>query len=405
MWPLLKLKRFWFGLSASLLIVLLASSSGVRLILQQAPLEPKIIPDLPALTSNTAMLNGLEENLYGEIPTLSDVTIISKREIARNAFTEGDSVTEWAVEAGFGAKRRLFHIVFVKQNKLPNTTTIITQNFCPNSDVVPIEGVTAPTGDFFDCSGDGLINSFFEYFFGQYITVPPYEMILQQGYNLAVMHPPEFLPDTVSGALAASEELFGDKTQTPGALAVWSSLSIWLANTLKTNDEAETVVTYGHSRYAKTALISAAASGAIDGVIAHQSGTGGASLIRDETGESLKQIVKNYPHWFVSNISKYIEAEKSLPVDSHYLLALIAPRPVMLGNARRDVWSDPAGAFNAAQVASKAWQLEGHTGLTAKRLDDFRPQDDISFWMRSGTHGVVEEDWPAFLEFMDAHFH
>ena len=76
----------------------------------------------------------------------------------------------------------------------------------------------------------------------------------------------------------------------------------------------------------------------------------------------------------------------------------------MLGNARRDVWSDPEGAFYAAANASSAWQAFGGRGQTATRLDSFIPEDDIAFWMRPGTHGIVKEDWPAFLEFLDAHF-
>ena len=151
-------------------------------------------------------------------------------------------------------------------------------------------------------------------------------------------------------------------------------------------------------------MLSAALSPSIDAVIAHQSGTGGASLLSDETGESIMQVMENYPHWFTPNFATYSDNKDDLPVDSHYLLSLIAPRPVLLGNARRDVWSDPAGAFNAARAASPAWEAEGREGLTASRLDEFLPQDNLAFWMRPGTHGVVEEDWPAFLKFLDSHF-
>jgi hypothetical protein len=93
-----------------------------------------------------------------------------------------------------------------------------------------------------------------------------------------------------------------------------------------------------------------------------------------------------------------------MPVDQQALLALIAPRPVLLGNARRDVWSDPAGAFRAAKAADAVYELYGAKGLTAKKLDQFDPSAELSFWIRPGTHGVVKEDWPAFLEFLRAHF-
>jgi len=50
------------------------------------------------------------------------------------------------------------------------------------------------------------------------------------------------------------------------------------------------------------------------------------------------------------------------------LLALRAPRPVMLGNARHDVWSDPNGTFRATQAASPAWSALGKVGLSQERF-------------------------------------
>ena len=91
-------------------------------------------------------------------------------------------------------------------------------------------------------------------------------------------------------------------------------------------------------------------------------------------------------------------------MDQHQLIALMAPRPLLLGNAKRDVWSDPEGAFRAAKGAAPAYKVYGSDGLRQSKLTQFDPKADIAFWMRPGTHGVVKEDWPAFLEFMDAHF-
>ena len=129
-------------------------------------------------------------------------------------------------------------------------------------------------------------------------------------------------------------------------------------------------------------------------------GTGGASLNADKKGESIKGITKNYPHWFARNY-----AQDNLDgFDQHMLLALIAPRPILLGNARRDVWSDPNGAFRAALGADPVYALYGARGLDQKRLKPYDPAAEIAFWIRPGTHGVVKEDWPAFLQFLQAHF-
>ena len=401
----LRMKRVWLGICALLIFSLLSSCSGTRMLMQQAPKAPSAYPSLPALTSHQDMKTKLEGEIFGPMPHLSHATIVMDKIVARNAFIDGDVISEWRVLAGYGQTQRPFHIVLITNESSPNAPFLITQNFCPNPDVVPVEGLTAPKNITFDCSGDGLIANIFGYFFGRYIREHPYQMILERGYNIAVFYPSEFLPDSSVQAPEIMNSLLGPKaSETYGALAVWASLTNWLAPELKSNFKSDKIIAYGHSRYGKTALLSAAYSEDIDGVIAHQSGTGGASILRDGTGESIADIMNSYPHWFTTKFGNYANREDTLSVDAHSLLSLIAPRPLLLGNARRDVWSDPAGAFSAVQAANEAWENKGKTGLSANRLDEFIPDDNIAYWLRPGTHGVVKEDWPAFLDFLDAHF-
>ena len=141
-----------------------------------------------------------------------------------------------------------------------------------------------------------------------------------------------------------------------------------LNNHLKADTAFSQTIAYGHSRYGKAALLAAAFDGSIDAVISHQSGTGGASLSRDKKGETVEKIMQSYPHWFSA---KYNADNKDF--DQHHLLALIAPRPILLGNASRDVWSDPEGAFRAAQGASPIYQLYGKDGLRQTKLTDYQP--------------------------------
>lgn len=373
--------------------------------MQQASNKPNPIKEtLPALMPYKETLRLFEQNVYGPIPILSDVVIVEKKQIAREAFTENDTVWQWKVVAGYGSEKRVFHIVFISKEETENSPYIIAQNFCPNTATVPIDGITAPNNAHFDCSQGGMIGSIFGYFFGRYITVSPYKMILDRGYNIALFYPSEFVPDSQSEAPVVTSELFEHSESKPANLAIWASLSNWLAEEIKTANPRRPVISYGHSRFGKTALLSAATSPYIDGVIAHQSGTGGASILRDGTGESIKDVTGSYAHWFTPKFSTFAGKENTLPIDAHNLLSLIAPKPILLGNARRDVWSDPEGAFDAAVAATPVWRKVGLSGLTAKRLDHFIPEDDIAFWMRPGTHGVVKEDWPAFLDFLDAHF-
>ena len=389
-------------------IIMLGSCSGAAIILKQSPKNAPKVTHTP-LAVNPARLDEyaqtLQDVVFGPIPTFQNIDIVQTKEFG--AVLDGTALMEqWQVEAGFGGTTRLFHVAILRPSDNPQAPLILSQNFCPNHAVIPIEGLSRPSGPFFECTSDGFVSGIFGYFFGRYITTPPLKDIMQSGYGFAAIYPHEFAPDSRNTGLQVIAELFPDTPaqDRPGALAIWSAQSIWLADKIKTKFGIEKIATFGHSRFGKTALISAAFSDNIDAVIAHQSGTGGASVLRDEVGESVDAITEAYPQWFSPRLKAYKDDPSTLPVDAQHLLALIAPRPILLGNARRDVWSDPNGAFLAAQEADKIWKAGGKTGLNQTRLKDFDPEADIAFWQRPGTHGVVKEDWEAFLEFLDAQF-
>ena len=113
-------------------------------------------------------------------------------------------------------------------------------------------------------------------------------------------------------------------------------------------------------------------------------------------------MVASYPHWLAPSAARYAADPETLPLDQHHLLALIAPRPLFLGNARRDVWSDPNSSYRAAYAASEVWRAFGKTGLT-NEMTHFDPAADIAFFMRPGGHSIVDNDIEAFLAFLTAH--
>ena len=192
----------------------------------------------------------------------------------------------------------------------------------------------------------------------------------------------------------------------------WGSLAAWAFQYSRGIDYLETDPTldpkrmaiYGHSRFGKAVLVAGAMDPRIDAVIAHQSGRGGAALFASEKGEPIEKMMAAYPHWLNNAYAARLERGGALPFDQHHVLALLAPRPVLLGHGRRDGWADPDGSFRAAKGASPAYQLYGKDGLTAERLGDFDPTADIAYLMRPGTHGETKEDWEAFFKFLDAHF-
>lgn len=360
-----------------------------------------------------ALRDAFQAHVYGYLPDAYELEVLSREILDKEAFDGVARLTEYKLQAQirFGDevhKSKPFYMNVAAPIGDETAPIILMQTFCPRWDTIPHPAVYRPE-DASGCSGGGIGAGVMTYVFGRYIATPPTKMIVERGYGVATIFPSEFAPDSRQRGLAALSAM--SRGMEPGK-SRWGAIAAWawgyslMVDALESDETVRSsdYITWGHSRYGKSALLAAAFDERIDGVIAHQSGTGGASLNRRKKGESVAAITKSYPHWFAESYAAYAGREEEMPVDQHQLLALIAPRPVLLGNARRDVWSDPNGAFRAAIGADPVYELYGSAGLDQTRLDEWKPQAALSFWIRPGTHGVVKEDWPAFLEFLDAHF-
>jgi hypothetical protein len=139
-------------------------------------------------------------------------------------------------------------------------------------------------------------------------------------------------------------------------------------------------------------------------VIANCSGRSGASLARRNFGETVDRMVISFPHQFAINYQAYGKNNvDKLPVDTHELLALIAPRPLLLGTATEDRWSDPKGEFLAAVAAEPVFRLLGEEGLGTTKMP---PPDKpilhrVGFLYRTGEHQITDYSWDVFLKFAD----
>ena len=163
----------------------------------------------------------------------------------------------------------------------------------------------------------------------------------------------------------------------------------------------------GVSRLGKTVLWAAARDPRIALVIASCSGEGGAALSRRNYGETIKHLVEptRYPYQFCANYAKHADHPDQSPIDSHMLVALIAPRPVLLQTGDTDRWSDPKGEFLAAVAAGPVYKLLGKQGLET----DTMPQasepilHSIGYYMHAGGHGTIPSDWDQYFAFMKMH--
>ena len=351
----------------------------------------------------------LENELYGPWPGNLPVSVSDARIVDDNYLGGRGTLEEVTLTIGEGESARSFPVVIAFPNaaKTKPVPLIISQTFSDNCSVFPNDPVTEFGGAICDGTNmTGMLGFVATNIFGTYIAYAPIDRYFDAGLAYASFPGWSFVPDTNGQAQSVMAEL------TPGpqptsALMSWAfafdAAAAVLADDPRIREDA--VAALGHSRYGKAALIASGWSDRIAAAIAHQSGFGGGSSSRSTTGERLDRMATSYPHWLRPDLGKELEDGLQLTLDQHYLLALSAPKPIFLGNGRRDVWSDPNSSYRLAEAADLIYEARGVEGLPdGAGMRAFDPSAEISYWLRVGGHSVVSEDIDAFTAFMMAHF-
>jgi hypothetical protein len=247
--------------------------------------------------------------------------------------------------------------------------------------------------------------------FGSLNVVP----VLERGFGIATVNYCDIDPDALGAVASGVRSLYLKPEQTELAADQWGSIAAWAWGLSRALDYLETdsgvdskrVALMGVSRLGKTVLWTAAHDTRFALVIASCSGEGGAALSRRSYGETIAHLVAptRYPYQFCGNYQKWADKVDQFPVDAHLLIALIAPRPVLLQTGDTDRWSDPKGEFLAAVAAGPVYELLGKQGLDTDQMPAAGEPilHTIGYFMHAGGHGTLPADWDIFLKFLQLH--
>ena len=194
----------------------------------------------------------------------------------------------------------------------------------------------------------------------------------------------------------------------------WGVLRAWAWGASRALDYFETdqavdakqVGIEGHSRWGKATIVAMAYDQRFAVAYVSSSGEGGAKLHRRNWGELVENVAATSEyHWMAGNFLKYAGPLhwNDMPVDSHELVAMCAPRPVFLsaGATNGDGWVDAKGTFLAGVGAGPVYRLLGKKDMGTTEFPAIETpliDGDIAFRQHSGGH-TPGPNWPTFITF------
>jgi hypothetical protein len=241
-------------------------------------------------------------------------------------------------------------------------------------------------------------------------------IFLSQGIGFATVYYGDIEPDFADGIKYGIRGYYLKEGQKYPADDEWGAISAWSYGLSRAMDYFETdnqidskkVAICGASRLGKTVLWAGCRDTRFGMVIASCSGEGGAAISRRWYGETIDHMTHptRYFYQFATNWRNFKDDPSKSPVDANLLIALMAPRPLLLQTGDTDKWSDPKGEFLAAVSAGPVYELLGKKSLGT----DVYPAagapilNDLGYFMHVGGHGTLPADYEVFIRFIKMHF-
>jgi len=312
--------------------------------------------------------------------------------------------------------RHAIHVLLVVPNGAQQPPVFVGMNFCGNHTLLDHPQIHLPEGWVRNsCAGAKNERATEEGRDGQ-SSVWNIDLIIERGYALACFYSGDVDPDTADMSDGIGPAFYkpgqtAAAADDAGTIALWAwgyhRVVDYLHADGKNKVDPKRIAVVGHSRNGKTALLAGAFDERIAVVIPLQAGCGGTAPSRttDTRAESVKRINTSFPHWFCGNFKQFNEATARLPFDQHCLIALCAPRPVLLPNAEEDLWANPSGQFDLLKAAAPVYRLYGSDAIAPDARAEMNKLIDnrLGYFIRPGKHAMTRADWEVFLAYADKH--
>ncbi len=356
--------------------------------------------------------------MYGFLPPKPQKMVVEQVLFTDDRFLDGKATISESRLAFFGPdlKHRL-HVMLVVPNKRSGPVPVfVAMNFCGNHAIANHPQIHVPESWVYKSCGGSVNDHATEAGRGTQAGDWNLDLIIDRGYGFACFCSGEIDPDTPEFSDGIEPAFYAPgqtspKGDDPGTIATWAwgfhrVVDFLLVQQSQPIDEKR-IISIGHSRNGKTALLAAAMDERIGLAIPHQAGCGGTAPDRvpldSKKVETIERINTHFPHWFCDNFPLFNRVPEKLPFDQHCLIALCAPRPVLLSNAVEDQWANPDGQFEMLKAADPVYRLLGVGGLGATEQPELQKlvNSRLGYYIRPGRHSMTREDWGAFLDFAD----
>jgi len=256
---------------------------------------------------------------------------------------------------------------------------------------------------------------------------PSTQQLIADGWGYAGINPGSIQAD--AGGNALRQGIIGLVNKgAPRSPEDWGALRAWAWGAARGLDYLETdpvvdakhVGIEGVSRYGKAAVVTLAFEPRFAMALIGSSGEGGVKLHRHDFGEAVENLTGGEYYWMGGNFLKYgaaapfVKTAGDIPVDSHELLALCAPRLAFVSygveSAGDPKWVDAPGSFMAAILATPVYRLLGKNGLDTpgNYLTDAMPPvgtllgGELAFRQHEGGH-TDAPNVKYFIQWADKH--